>query len=766
MIESLQCCDCPVQLAAEPPYRFTFQCRDFEPEYLSARIADKNGNTVWKTEKQPYRLPYVRAETDLNRLEEYTFSLSLTDRNGGEEQARLHFHTGLLGDFENAALIGAAFSDCAPVIHKTFTAEPGDKAVLYLLTLGFSVCYINGVLISGDLFGVNSDYHKREDMKLLYPLNDTFSYSQYYRAYDVSEFLEQGENHIAVVLGNGWYNQTSRIAEGHMEYGDVCFKLLLDVGRQPIVSDESFEAFESPIVYNQLFVGEIRDAREPFAPLLFGDGDPHPIQIFVEKEAVLRAAHFPADRVVKRVTPTLIAERENQKIYDVGFNCSGRVELVTSCESGEKITLTFSERLDGTALSTRSAGETVQTDVFIASGKESEKFSPLFVWHGFRYFCVEGYVTDVSVEVIEADLQPRGYLRTGNPTLDEVIEMYQRSQWSNIHCGVPSDCPHRERLGYTGDGQLTCSAAMYLSDMRSLYRKWMRDIADGQCRNSGHVQHTAPFGGGGGGPAGWGGAVIVLPWNYYLHYGETDFLGDYYAPMLRYSEYMESRSVEDIIVREEEGGWCLGEWCPPGSKVALSPEYVNTCLYIEQLGLLRRISLILGEEERAAALEAQIERKRRAVTDRFFSAGVWDCGRQGAPLFAYAAGIIDLEALREFLEEYKTGSLDVGIFGLPILIAALFDAEMADTAVRLLCREESPSFGFMLKSGATTLWENFSGGSNNHPMFGGFVSVLIERLLGIRLNEETVGFTGDFREPAVPGCKGKIFTPNGYLTIE
>ena len=769
MIKNLKICDMAVQLSAEPPYRFTFEYEGITPKKISAEILNATGDTVWQTE-QDFKLPYILAKADLLRLTDYSVNITLTDAKGNTESAKANFKTGLLGDFENAEYIGAAFSDTAPILHKGFEVENTENAVLYLLTLGFSKCYINGNPVSGDYFAPNSEYHKRsyENMRLAYPLNDEFSYSQYYRAYDVSSLLEVGENHIAVILGNGWYNQSARSDEGHMEFGEPKLKLMLKTKSGTLVSNEEFEALESHVIYNQLFIGEMHYNADAFYPALFGDGESSSVMVFPEySDVVLRAAHFPADRVVSKIKPTLVRADENGAIYDAGRNISGIAEVTTSAEYGEKITLTFAEWLDAKGeLYTPSAGDLVQTDAFIASGRENEKFSPLFVWHGFRYFKVEGYVTDLTVLEIQSDFSPQGKIETPNPLLNKVIQNYQNSQWSNIHCAVPSDCPHRERLGYTGDGQLTASAAMYLADLRSFYRKWMRDIADCQCKKSGHVQHTSPFGGGGGGPAGWGGAVIIVPWQYYLHYGEIDILEEYYGNMLRYVDYMESRSENNIVMREEEGGWCLGDWCTP-EKIELTEGFVNTCLYVEQLGFLKQIAELLGDYSIAADLQNKITAKQTAVKESFLSDGVWDCGKQGAPLFSWAAGIITLEEIIPFLEQYKTKSLDVGIFGLPLLIKALFKAQMGDTAVDLLTRDDNRSLGSaILNWDSTTLCETLTGrSSHNHPMFGAFVCFVVESMLGIELTLETAGFTGDFKTAPMDGCSGEIFSPNGYIKI-
>ena len=173
MIKNLRVCDLENQLAAEPPYRFTFEYEGFEPKKISAEIIGNKGDVIWQNEED-FRLPYVLANAELERLKDYTFKITLIDEKGEKCYAATDFKVGLLGDYGKAEYIGSAFADTAPVLHKVFDVTSTENAVLYLLTLGFSRCYINGVLVSDDYFAVNSDYHKRDfnHMKLIYPLND------------------------------------------------------------------------------------------------------------------------------------------------------------------------------------------------------------------------------------------------------------------------------------------------------------------------------------------------------------------------------------------------------------------------------------------------------------------------------------------------------------------------------------------------------------------------------------------------------------------
>lgn len=768
MIKNLKCCDTKEPLAAEAPFRFTFEVEDFSPKFMSAEIA-LNGNTVWQSGIVEFELPYVLCKAELSRRTCYTFAVTLTDEKGNEELVKTVFETGLFGDFEGAAFIGSSYCDTAPVIYKNADIKSTVNARLYLLSLGFAEVYINGEKVSDALYSPSSDYHKRPFMKLAYPLQDEFSYSQYYTSYDVSDLLQVGENHLAVLLGNGWYNQTFRRDEGNVEYGEPRFKLLLVTDEDKVISDEQWDALESPIVYNQLFIGEIYDGRMSLSDALFGCGDKSAVLVYQDEDAVLRSALFPPDRVIRTIKPELALDDGVKKIYDMGENSSGRVVITTSVKNGEKITLQYAETVKDGALYFPTSGRGQnQTDVYVSNGEKSQSYAPQFTWHGFRFFSVEGQIDMVECEIIHSDLQPSGYFRTSNVIINGIVDMYLNAQWSNTHLGVPSDCPHRERLGYTGDGQLTADTACFFADMRGFYRKWMRDIADGQCKKTGHVQHTAPFAGGGGGPSGWGGAIVIMPWSYYLHYGETDILEEYIDNMLRFVGYMESRSEEHLIVREEEGGWCLGEWCTP-DKVELDPAFVNTCLYIDLLSIVIEIAKILGKEELVPELSKSIEQKRAAVKKKYYLNQNFDCGKQGAEVFAFKAGLLSSQEVKEKLLRYKTDALDTGIFGTPLLIDTLFEVGLEEVAISLLTRTEYPSFGYMLSEGATTLWEYFCGGSNNHPMFGAFVGVLIRRLLSIPYNSSTAGLKLDkLLSKTVGGLevtRAAIHTPFGLKKV-
>lgn len=407
----------------------------------------------------------------------------------------------------------------------------------------------------------------------------------------------------------------------------------------------------------------------------------------------------------------------------------------------------------GGALDAQSAGgeEQAPVDAYIASGQEAGRvWHPSFCWHGFRYAQISGPAGwrggRLWAEEVCAGVRQTGRFECSEPTLNGLFQLYLQSQRTNLHGGVPSDCPHRERLGYTGDGQLTAPAALCCLEMMPLYRKWLRDILDAQCRRTGHVPHTAPFEGGGGGPGGWGCAVALLPWAMYRYQGEVQLLRDCMPAMEAWVGYLERHLDGDgLVACEEEGGWCLGDWCPPGA-VELPEPLVNSFFYVKCLEILGASCALLGEAEVAGRWRERAKRVARAMHQRYLKGKDYACATQGANAFALELGYLTeeqqaalLQGLLERLEALG-GHLDTGIFGTPVLLYALSRRGHIREALKMLTVPGFPGYAHMMERGATTLWENWSGeASHNHPMFGAAVAWLFEELAGIGQSEGAGG---------------------------
>lgn len=488
----------------------------------------------------------------------------------------------------------------------------------------------------------------------------------------------------------------------------------------------------------------------------------HETQFFVQD--------CPADRAERAIKPVKLFDLGEVSIYNMGENISG-YPVVAATVDGANITVRCSEEInpDGTLNFDSCDRGQIQKDEY-RNAKKGEECMPWFTWHGFRYFELTNNAEPVRCEVVHSDCAVTSSFESDSEMLNWLYDAYIRTQLSNMHSGVPSDCPHIERLGYTGDGQLCCEAAMMLLDSQKFYKKWLEDISDCQSIGNGHVQHTAPFMGGGGGPAGWGGAIAVVPYEMYKIYGDKETFRRYLPKILRYFDYLDSRSSGGLVCREEEGGWCLGDWCPP-EQITICEPFVNTALYVKQMMMTKEASEAIGESETAAMLEKRIEEKKQAILNAYYSpqTGSFIGDAQGSNSFAVDIGLGGERAFNNTKKKYDAAdAFDTGIFGTDILTRVLFERGCADTAFRLLTSTGKGSFYNMKKQGATTIWENWDGErSHSHPMFGAVTRYLFSFILGITQEKNSAGYEKIVIAPQIPDglnrASGHITTVRGEI---
>lgn len=638
------------------------------------------------------------------------------------------------------------FSDCAKwltfdpkfqsvSVWREFTLDAPVPAEINICGLGWFELYLNGARVSEDCFvPAWSDYRKRDFSTLLYPTSDEMTHRTYCLRYDLTEFLRPQKNTLCILLGNGWYRQTRRIVEGRNHYGE---ELLLrfelrSAGKTLLASDETCVYSDNFILENNLFYGETQDLSrfDPnFAERIPVRARPSLLSPGFETELCLQSC--PGDRAIREIGCTEISRRGNRRIFRADETVSGWAILRAG---GGDVRVRYADGLTAEGeldFSYTGGDEQIAEDVFLKPCP-GQILEPHFCWHAFTYFETEGNCEPQGVRVVHAHVAPAVDFECDNDVLNWLFSASLRTQLNNMHCGVPSDCPHRERLGYTGDGQLTCETSMLFLDADAFYRKWIRDILDCQDVVSGHVQHTAPFYGGGGGPGGWGCAVVVVPFRHYERYGDIDVLSESFPHMEKWVDSMESFSQDGLVVREYAGGWCLGEWCTP-DPLALPEPFVNTYYYIKSLSQIERVCEILGKaSSRYKAIRENCERAfRRAYfrkEDGSFLGSV-----QGADAFGIDLGLGDARTERLLKAKYAAAPrFDTGIFGTDVVCNVL--AEMGETEIlfRLMSGRDFPSFGFMMGAGAATLWEDWDGhNSRNHPMFGACAKHLVTTFAGI-----------------------------------
>ncbi len=673
-----------------------------------------------------------------------------------------------------------------PLLRKRFNADSLASASLDISGLGYFSVLINGKAITDDLFTpALSNYSPRDGASFLYPIHDTMSCRVYYMHYDITQFVRAGENTIDVIVGNGWYRQKERLVECKALFGEsliAAFDITLNDahGNTCVVSsDGSEEGFVYPILRSNLFLGETVDTRLFDKPL---EKTPVFVSDFVPQKLVLQTC--PSDRIIRTLKPVLLSVRDgNISLYDAGENISGTVKLRVKGACGDKLTLRFAEEVENGELSYISTGsrhicasgeKQIQSDTYILNGSEQE-LTTLFVFHAFRYFEIEGEAEIISVEVpvIHTDVKLISTFNCENELINWIYDAYIRSQLGNYHGCIPSDCPHRERLGYTGDGQCCAETAMLTLDTKALYEKWIDDILDCQGIETGHIQHTAPLMGGGGGPGGWGCAVAIVPWQHYLRFGDEKILAHTFPAIKHWLEYMQNHCENGLMVREEERGWCLGDWAS-SIKMSLPEPFVNTCYLIKTLQIMAEISEILGKGSKAHYL-ALAEAHKEAVVQAYYQNDDYCMGIQAADAFAIWAELPHSEtAFAKLVERYENAeTLDTGFLGTDILCEVLFKRGRGDLAIRLMALEdENVGFAFMRNNGATTLHEYlyaFPTGSHNHPMFGACVRQLFTGLLGIKQREGSCGYKDIVIEPTldtmIKKASGSIELEQGTLSV-
>lgn len=641
--------------------------------------------------------------------------------------------------FGKAIWVSADVKKCEDILflRGKFTVNGTAKATLRVLGLGVFHCFINGKRVGDDLFlPLNSDFEARESFPRGEILN---GHRIYVPEYDVTPYLRNGENTVVIHFGGGWYTANTYTKKfGEPKAIWRIFGTDAD-GSFDFCSSTSDRVAKSYVYGYDFTRWEKHDYRISSADATSPDFDDSAWDNAIPAKPLDTEYLFsdcPADGVCEVLGAIKIKNGDGFAVYDTGKNTSGYPVLRLTGAIGDTVRVAFSEELDESGMPDATYGHG-QCAEFICNGNERTA-RPLFTWFGFRYFTVYGNATLESVEVVHSKVCVTASFECDNELINRIHDTFINTQLTNMHSGIPSDCPHFERRGYTGDGQLVCHTAMNVLDARAFYRKWIYDILDCQDTLTGHVQYTAPYVRSGGGPGGWGCAIVEVPYEYYRQYGDTELLKDAYPQMLRYFDYLEAHSENALVISDKEGEWCLGDWCPP-TDVILPAPFVNNYFYIKSLYRAIEIAEILGYGCDIPRFEAKISERKQAIMSAYFNK--WDGnflgGVQGANAFALDIGLGDERTYPNLVKRYeKIGYYDTGIFGTDILTKILFERGNGDLAVKLLTSTHTHSFAEMLRRGATTLWEywpeSLEDRSHNHPMFGAVVGHLYDYLLGIK----------------------------------
>lgn len=645
----------------------------------------------------------------------------------------------------------------APFLRRQITLDRDVvSATAYVCGLGYYELRINGQK-AGD--------------SVLTPAFTKYDRTVLYDTIDVTGLLGRGENAIGVILGNGWYNcfteEVWMFAEAPWRHRPkLLFQLHIELadGTSLVVgSDTGWRVTTGPIIFDGLRNGEHYDARKELSGWDmpgYDDSSWKHASVIAPPGGDLRSSQMPPIRVTGTIRPVEVREvSPGTFVYDLGQNISGWARIRAEGPAGTEIVLRYGERLaeDGSLDQAPIArfvrtGE-FQTDRYTMKGEGIETWEPRFTYHGFRYVEITGFPGTPTLDnlvgrVVHTDFDQRGVFECSNETLSSIQRCVRWSTLTNYH-GIPTDCPHREKNGWTGDAQFSAEQTLLNFNPATAYAKWMRDFRDVQ-RPSGQLPGIVPTGGWGynwgSGPA-WDSAIVLIPWYVYLYTGDRTVIEEMYDSIRLYVDYMTQMAVGQIV----EFG--LGDWCPPYEGDPDHPRcptaVTDTAYYYTNALLLSKMARLTGRYDDELKYAKLAEDVKKAFRDRFVnsSTGVVEGNCQTSMACALYQGLAsddDRELVFKRLVEQvelRKRHMDCGTLGAKYIMHVLTDNGRADLAYDIATQRSYPGWGYWIEQGATTLWESWSGDSSlNHHMFSDVSAWFYKGLAGINPVEEAPGF--------------------------
>ena len=654
----------------------------------------------------------------------------------------------------------------APMFRRGFTLDGKIKrARVYLCGLGYYELHLNGQKVGDHLLDPG---YTRYDRRVLYV------------TYDVTPLLKKGDNALGVILGNGWFNvQTKAVWNFHRAPWRAAPRLLCQLeiefvdGRKTVIaSGPDWKCATGPIRFDSIYGGETYDARleQPgWDRPGYDDGAWQPVEVVDPPQGKLAAQMMPPIQADAVLLPGKITEpRPGVFVVDFAQNLAGHVELRVRGDAGTKIVLRYGERLfpDGT-LDTGDIAQHVlradtnqqfQADTYLLKGGGPETWQSRFTYHGFQYIEVTGFpgrpTRDNFRAVFTHSAVPvAGEFACSNPLLNRIWLAGRWSYLSNLQ-GIPTDCPHREKNGWTGDAHLAAEQALFNFFPAAVYTKWINDLTDEQ-RPSGELPGIVPTSGWGyawgNGPA-WDSALLLIPSYLHEYYGDTRVLTAHYESLKRYVDYLTTKAKDGIV------SIGLNDWAP--FRTQTPADITSTAYYYRDAQIVALAASLLGKADDAQRYTGLAADIRRAFNAKFFNpaTGLYANGSQTALSCALYQGLVEPEQKERVLSnlvaavERQNGHIDTGILGAKYLLNTLLDNGRADVAYRIVSQKDLPSWGWWIEQGATTLWEQWNGTeSRNHIMFGDVSAWFYKALAGIRPDPAAPGFAHFFVAPQVVG---------------
>lgn len=680
----------------------------------------------------------------------------------------------------------------ASVMRRRFSLDETGDAFLYITVHGVYEAYINGKRVGDFVLAPGTgDYHSRLSVQ----------------CYEVTDLLKEGENELCVSIGDGWYRGSVGIDGLTNYYGkDIALLCQLEVnGKTVLCSDESWEASQSGAIReNDLQKGEVYDARKETIT------DWHGVKTEEFDYDNLQLTKSVPIIEQERFEGKLIHTPNGETVIDFGQNLAGYTEIRIHAKEGQKIVLRHGETLDENGNFTqsnfnpgdRNQNGGIEQKIEYTCKDGLNVYKPHFTIFGFRYALIETDIdlsdAEFSAVAVYSKMEQTGFFRCGN---EDVNRLFMNSLWSmkSNFCDIPTDCPTRERAGWTGDAQVFAHTASMLCDCLPVYRKWLDECRYAQ-KEDGLVQNIAPVNNSGSmisnmlqGSAGWGDACVIVPWTFYEVYGDESILKENYDMMKGWVDFSAKRAAENTRPQYENNpykeylcdqGFHFGEWCQPGvdntevmknTMMNGSPE-VATAYFYRSASLLAKIAEILGHEEDAKKYAEIAGNAKAAWRFTCLTEGRIVSDRQCDYVRPVAFGLLDEEETKQAVSDLNDlvvrneYHLNTGFLSTPDLCRVLADYGYADTAYRLLLQKECPGWLYAVEKGATTIWETWDGiredgsvhDSLNHYSYGAISGWLFDGVCGIRLSSEGLRIH-PLADPSLGSAEAVWNSPKGKI---